>query len=302
MVAMRRCGSAASEGAAQQAAGVGVRRRRKHFSHRAGLHDAPRVHHRHAVGNLRHHAEVVGNQQQGQAQALPQLGQQRQNLRLDSDVQRRCRLVGDEQQRPAHQGHGNQGALPKTAGELVRILFHATFRVRDGHLAHHFQRRGARLAARDLLVRQQRFGNLVADFHHRVQGGHRLLEDHGDSGAANAAHLLFRKLRQFAAVAVFPQQHATSNHTRTRWKQAQHGKHRGGFSAAGFANQSQDFTAPDGERNVLHRGEGCARRSKLNCQPLDFEQRLCHARIIAEQGRKPAARPCRTKRTCSRQI
>ena len=40
-------------------------------------------------------------------------------------------------------------------------------------------------------MRQHCLGNLVSDAHHRIERGHRLLEDHADAGAANMAHLRF---------------------------------------------------------------------------------------------------------------
>ncbi len=50
-----------------------------------------------------------------------QIGEQLQDLRLDGDVERRRRLVGDEQAGPAGQRHGDHHPLPHPARELVRI-------------------------------------------------------------------------------------------------------------------------------------------------------------------------------------
>ena len=41
-------------------------------------------------------------------------------------------------------------------------------------------------------------GNLVADTHDRIERGHGFLEDHGDVGAAQAAHVVVGKLQQVA--------------------------------------------------------------------------------------------------------
>ena len=56
---------------------------------------------------------------------LLQLQHQVQDLRLDRDVERRGRLVGDEQRRVQHERHGDHHALALAAGQLVRILRHA---------------------------------------------------------------------------------------------------------------------------------------------------------------------------------
>ena len=49
------------------------------------------------------------------------VAQQGQNLRLDGDVERGCRLVGDQELRPRRERHGDHDALAQTARELVRI-------------------------------------------------------------------------------------------------------------------------------------------------------------------------------------
>ncbi len=56
------------------------------------------------------------------AEVALQVDQQPQDLRLDGDVERGRRLVGDQQRRPAHQRHGDHHALAQAAGKLVRIL------------------------------------------------------------------------------------------------------------------------------------------------------------------------------------
>ena len=48
--------------------------------------------------------------------------QQPQDLRLDGDVERGRRLVGDQQRRAAHQRHGDHHALAQAAGKLMRVL------------------------------------------------------------------------------------------------------------------------------------------------------------------------------------
>ena len=49
------------------------------------------------------------------------------------------------------------------------------------------------------LVQSQGFGDLVADRVNRVQGRHRLLEDHRYFITANPAHLVLRKGQQTLA-------------------------------------------------------------------------------------------------------
>lgn len=58
----------------------------------------------------------------------------------------------------------------------------------------------ARLTPVDFFMDAQDFDNLFADRQNRVQRGHRLLEDHADIAAANAAPLPFGKRQQVAAL------------------------------------------------------------------------------------------------------
>ena len=49
-----------------------------------------------------------------------QLAEQVEDLRLDGDVERRGRLVGDQELGIAGERHGDHDALAHAAGELVR--------------------------------------------------------------------------------------------------------------------------------------------------------------------------------------
>ena len=55
-----------------------------------------------------------------------QLGEELQHLGAHGDVERRDRLVGDDEFRPAHDGAGDRDALALAAGELVRIALGET--------------------------------------------------------------------------------------------------------------------------------------------------------------------------------
>ena len=61
------------------------------------LDDAPEVHHRHPRRDVAHHRQVVGDEYIGEAEALLQVLQQVDHLRLHRHVQRGYRLVQDEE-------------------------------------------------------------------------------------------------------------------------------------------------------------------------------------------------------------
>ena len=68
-----------------------------------------------------HHGEVVGDEQVGEAELALQVLQQVEDLRLDRHVERRDRLVADDELRLERERAGDADALALPAGEFVRI-------------------------------------------------------------------------------------------------------------------------------------------------------------------------------------
>ena len=82
----------------------------------------PGVHDEHAVGDVGDDAEVVRDQDDRGAEPLADVAHQVEDPRLDRDVERRRRLVGDQHLRVAGERDRDHHALAHAAGELVRIL------------------------------------------------------------------------------------------------------------------------------------------------------------------------------------
>ena len=57
----------------------------------------------------------MGDEEEREAEALLQIPQQVEDLRLDGHVECRCRLIGNEKGRLAREREGNQRALPQAA-------------------------------------------------------------------------------------------------------------------------------------------------------------------------------------------
>ena len=83
--------------------------------------DPAQIHYGDAARNVTHQPQVVRNEQVGQLQLLLQIHQQVDHLRLDRDVERRHRLVRDDERRIERQRARQADALPLAAAELVRI-------------------------------------------------------------------------------------------------------------------------------------------------------------------------------------
>ena len=119
-----------SKGAAQSSILMILR----HPLHRSRLHDSSEIHHRHPVADLRHHAQVVGDQDNGGVVLVLQFIHQFEDLGLDRHVQSRGGLVRNQNLGVAGQAHGDHHPLEHTAGQLEGIGLHHLLRPLDSHI------------------------------------------------------------------------------------------------------------------------------------------------------------------------
>jgi hypothetical protein len=71
---------------------------------------------------------------------------------------------------------------------------------------------------------QDGLGYLFADAHHRVQGGHRLLKDHGDLGAPKLTQRIGREIKKAGRFSVSVLEVDFAAHSRGAWKQTHDGQ------------------------------------------------------------------------------
>ena len=95
-------------------------RRAEHLADRAVLDDPAPVEHHHAVGDAGQRAEVVRDDHDRQAEAVPQLGEQPQDVVPVARVERADRLVAQQQLGLGGQRPGDRDPLPLAAGDLAR--------------------------------------------------------------------------------------------------------------------------------------------------------------------------------------
>ena len=129
-----------------------------------------------------------------------ELGEQLEDLRLHGHVERRRRLVGDQQFRLVGERHGDHHALALAAGELVRIGAEPLLRLADADLVEQLQRARARRRSPMPRCSVEDLADLLLDRVQRVERGHRLLEDHGDLVAAHLAAAASRRREQILAL------------------------------------------------------------------------------------------------------
>ena len=166
-----------------------MRGRVKNLLDRAGFHRAALVHHQHPIGDIGDHAHIVGDENHPHLHLLLQHFDELQDLRLNRHVQRRRRLVGNQHRRTAGERHGNHHALAHAAGKLMRVATQNGLRLRNAHQLQHPSGLAERFIAAQPLMQADGLGDLFPDRENRVQGGHRLLEDHRNIRPAHALHL-----------------------------------------------------------------------------------------------------------------
>ena len=158
------------------------------------LDDLAVLHHAHDVGEPAHDAEVMGDEQHRHAEPLLQFLEQREDLRLHGDVERRGRLVGDQEVGLVGERHRDHHALALAAGQLMRIARQPRLRIGNADLGQQLERARAGCHAREPLVQQQRLADLLFDGVQRIERRHRLLEDDRDPVAADLADFALGQL------------------------------------------------------------------------------------------------------------
>ena len=231
--------------AAQQSLGIGVLRIVDDLIHGAALDDPAGIHDGDAVAELGSKRQVVGDQDDAGAVVAVDAPHDVHNLGLNGDVQRRGRLVGEDQGRLANETDGNQRALLHAAGELVRVITVARFRRRDADFAHHLQHPlflpvGAPVNAtppRQETVQPQGLADLLADRENGIERALRVLKDHRDFPAAQRPHLAGRQVVQAPA---FIANLALGNPAGAG-NQVENREQDGALATAGLADDAQDF-------------------------------------------------------------
>src|SRR5258708_12224510 len=85
------------------------------------LEGAGGMHHRDGGGNVLHHCEIVRNEYVGQPKPPLQVAQEIKHLRADGDIERRYRLVADDELGLDRKRARNGNALALAAGGFMWI-------------------------------------------------------------------------------------------------------------------------------------------------------------------------------------
>ncbi len=184
---------------AQQRLGVGMHRVVENRVDVCLLDDLAHVHHDHIFRHLRHDAQVVGDVHDRHPQFALQVAHEPQDLGLGGHIERRRRLVGNEQAGVTGECHRDHRALAQASRQLMWIGIHALLGLRETDEIEHLDRFGPRFGLAHFLVQRDRFHDLVADGVDGAERGHRLLRHERNFRAANVAHFFtgLAEARQF---------------------------------------------------------------------------------------------------------
>lgn len=243
----------------------------------AALHDGD------AMGDAADDGEVVRDEEHGEVVGRAEVAEEVEDLGLDGDVEGGGWLIGDEEARPVDEGHGDEQALPLSAGELVREVVDPELRVWQGDLVHGGEDTISDGRARQLrLVRLQGFGDLPADGHDWVEGGHGLLKDHGDLTSADLAQVALGAMAEILTL----KDDAAGGAGRVG-KQAEEGERGCGLAGSGFADEAEGLSGTDLEAEIADRGLV----SEADVEAGDLEEGAGHGSILAGQrhGRRGRA-------------
>src|SRR6185295_1135235 len=212
--------------------------------------------------------EIVRDHHDRGVELLAQAIDELEDLRLDGDVERGRRLVGDQQLRVVDERHRDHHALAHTARELVGIGVDAPARLGNADLTEDLDRAVERLRLGHVAVRADGLHQLVADPVERVQRRQRVLEDHRDVVAAQRAHLGLGRRQEVLAV----EQDLARDPRVLRARQPHHGERRDRLARARLAHDAEHLAGLDRVGDAVQRLDDTVLGLEVDAEVLDLEQ------------------------------
>ena len=148
----------------QQRTRVGVLRKLENFPRGRLFHRFAPVHHQRAVSHFGHHAHIMGDEQHRHPLFFLQRFYQRKDLRLDGNIQRGGRFVGNQQSWITGQRDGDHHPLTHAAGKAQRIFIQPRCSSRDPDFFQQADGFGTRGGVVHAAMPLEHFGDLHANF------------------------------------------------------------------------------------------------------------------------------------------
>lgn len=218
----------------------------------AALDETPGMHDKDGIGDVRKNARVVSNHQERRAEGVPQPAQQSADLDHKDRIERRERLVGNDERRSSGQRLGDEHALALSAAELVRISIAQMGCIGETDKAQEGIDFGAHCMAAHGAMRAHDFRHLIAGAEHGVEREQRILKNERNSGAADA--LEGSLVGGDEVHCAEPDQAA--NGKAVAGEQSEKGVGESRLAAAGFAEKTDDTCWGDVEGQVGKNWQG----------------------------------------------
>ena len=258
---------------AKEALRIGVAHGAEHVPDPSCLDRLARIHDGDGIAALEDEPEIVRDEERGGSGSRGQILDQRDDARLDRHVERRRRLVEDQEPRVGEERHRDDDALLLAARELMGIGAHDAVRVGQAHGLDDVERALVRFLLPNPVMDQRHFHQLLTDQHGRIEGSHRLLIDHGDLRPSYRPEFWVRErghvppLEPDRAAGDPPDArqvaHHRQRHRRFAATRFAHEAHRlSGHHLAGEVHDCRDFTGSGEERDA---------------QAVDFEDGFSHS-------------------------
>ena len=225
----------------EERAGVRMTRRAQDGLAGARLDDLPRVEDRNAVGDRRHDAQVVRDEDDRQVVLAAQAVEQPQDACLHGDVESCRRLIGDQQLGLTGERDRDRDPLPHASRELVRERAQSGGGIRDADVFERRERLLLGFAPTESEMPPHVFGELTADREHGVERRQRILEDHRQLATGDFAQVAARHPQQV----VLSEADAPLHDGAVRQKPEQ-GQHRDRLAAAALACDAEHLAVLDG--------------------------------------------------------
>ena len=248
------------------------------------LHDFAQVHDRYAVADVFDHPKIVRDEKIGEVHLLLELLEKIDDLRLDRNVQRGDRLIGDDEFRVHGQCPGDADPLALAAAELVGITIVVLFPETD--LIEQFHHPLSLLLPLGDVVDLQPLADDLAHPHARIERGIRVLKDDLHL-PAHVAELALGERQD-----IFPLEVDLAGR---RLDQPQDGPAQGGFPASRLSHQPESLPLfdcqadpVDGPDLPLVPGKQPRTHGKILLQVMDLKQ--THNSSSQQRSYQPSAK------------
>ena len=194
--------------------------------------------------------------------------EQRNDLRLDGDIERRGRFIRHNQARFGTKRQRNHHALTHPAREFMRVGINPLRRCRNAHQIKPANGALAGLGGRDRQMGCHGLRQLPPHSVERVKGGQRVLENRADILAANAAHILITQIVYPLAI----QANLARRNPSRRFQQANDGRPGHGFARTRFTDHAKHLTGGNREGHIIKCHQRPAPRWEFHAQMAHFKQ------------------------------